>query len=466
MRALTFCLLLVFCCAASVQAASVSVLYKRDSDTSLARLDPAAQAVLQSMEEKLIEGGLEVIQPSAKLYELLDQARGVVLNFSSEAGLTMTLDVSKGQRPNPGAGSTWAEIRLRAKIFLGPRILASYSSFGAVAFRGEAQERAFESAAKRAVDDISAKLLQKLDSEPAPAPAPAPSLVVPATEPAPPQAAVQAARGAKWALMVGVSDFTHAQGGEDGRHNLDGVTRDMQSVRTALSDLGVEQKRLIWLYNAEATTAGVRAALARLEAETAPEDLLYVYLSTHGLPKAEGLSRFGIPVTYDFRKDNFIDFEQIRAALGAMPAGNIIWLNDTCHSGLAAEGLVTVEVGARDFAVAPPAGFDVSKAAALKTGAKTKNIAVISSASGEQKAVDLGPQGGLFSSIFVQGVGRVAAGRQGLPSIYGFYKQHVDGKVQSGFHTMCTGAAAPGFCSQGTQQPVFGAQHDGKLIGM
>ncbi len=448
--------------AAPAQAASVSVLYKRDSETSLPRLDPAAQAVLQSMEEKLIDSGLTVIQPDAKLYALLDQARGVVLNFSAEAGLTMTLDVSKGQRPNPGADSTWAEVRLRAKIYSGTRILASSSAFGAVAFRGQAQERAFEAAAKRAVDDIAAKLLARLDAEPPAPPAPAPSLVVPPSEPAPPPSAVQPARGVKWALMVGVSDFTHAQGGESGHNNLDGVTRDMQTVRAALADLGVERQRLLWLYNAEATTAGVRAALAQLQAQTAPEDLVYVYLSTHGLPKADGLSRFGIPVTYDFRKDNFIDFEQFRTALAAMPAGNIIWLNDTCHSGLAAEGLVTVEVGARDFSVAPPAAFDVSKAASVQA----KNIAVISSASGEQKAVDLGPGGGLFSSIFVQGVARIVQAKQAPPSIYGFFKSHVDGKVQAGFHDMCSTAPLPGFCSQGTQQPVFGAQRDGKLIGM
>jgi len=450
---------LVLLAAGAAQAAPVSVLYKRESDTSLARLDPAAQAVLQAMEEKLLEGGMEVIQPEAALYALLDKALGVVVNFSPDAGLTMTIDASKTQRPNPGTESIWAEVRLRAKVYQGRKVLASFSAFGAVAFRGGAQERAFEVAAKRAVDDVAEKLVRKLEATPVLVAPPTPSLVVPAAEA--PSAEVRLPKGVKWGLMIGVSDFTHAQGGESGRHNLAGVAVDMLTVRKALTSLGVEPGRMAWLYNDKATTQGVREALQRLREQAQPDDLVYVYLSTHGLPKTEGLSRFGIPVTYDYRKDNFIDFEQIRAALGALPAQNIIWINDTCHSGLAAEGLVVVEVGARDFAVAPPSGFDVSKAADVRE----KNIAVLSSASGEQKAADLGAQGGLFSSVFASGAEQVATAQKQL-GIYNFYKLYVDGQVQAAFRKICSEAQPPSLCSQGTQQPVFGAQQGGKLIGM
>lgn len=436
---------------------NVSVLYKRDTDASLPRLDPVAQAALQAMEERLIDSGLAVIQPSAEVYGRLDAAAGVVLNFSTDAGLTLTLDTAKGQRPNPGAESTWAEVRLRVKVYAGPRVLASLSGFGAVAHKAGAQERAYEVAAKRAVGDVAEKLLTRLES--APAPEPQPSLVVPPAE-APPVDARRAS-GAKWALMVGVSDFTHAQGGESGRFNLAGVAVDMLSVRKALTSLGVQDQHMIWLYNDKATTKGVRQALQTLMARVRPDDLVYLYLSTHGLPKADGLSRFGIPVTYDYRKDNFIDFEEIRTALAALAAQDIIWINDTCHSGLATEGLVTVEVGGRDFAVAPPSAFDVSKAAAVRE----KNIAVLSSATGEQKAADLGGQGGLFSSVFAAGAMDVAAGGKPL-GVYSFYKRYVDGKVQETFHRLCRESQPPGFCVQGTQQPVFGAQQDGKRIAL
>lgn len=450
--------LLVLVCT-QAWAASVSVLYKRDSGASLPRLDPVSQAVLQSMEEKLIDSGMAVIQPKAEVYALLDSATGVIVNFSADAGLSMTIDAAKGQRPNPGTDSTWAEVRLRVKVFSGPRVLASLSGFGAVAHKAGAQERAYEVAAKRAVEDVAEKLLKRLDSNPPPAPQPQPSLVVPPTEAAPADTLKPA--GTKWALMVGVSDFTRAQGGENGNVNLPGVAVDMLAVRKALTELGVQDSRMLWLFNEKATTQGVRQALQTLKAKTGPDDLVYLYLSTHGLPKADGLSRFGIPVTYDFRQDSFIDFEEIRTTLASLAAQDIIWINDTCHSGLAAEGLVTVEVGARDFAVAPPTAFDVSKAAAVRE----KNIAVLSSATGSQKAADLGSKGGLFSSVFAAGAMEVAS--TGKPQgIYSFYKRYVDGKVQETFHKICRESQPPDFCTQGTQQPVFGAQQDGKRIAM
>lgn len=457
--ALAALLVLGLLVASEAWAAPVSVLYKRDSDASLSRLDPAAQAVLQAMEERLIDSGMTVIQPKAEVYAVLDSAAGVVVNFAADAGLTLTIDASKSQRPNPGTENAWAEVRLRVKAYSGPRVLASFSAFGAVAHRPGAQERAFEVAARRAVDDVAEKLLKKLDSTPPSAPAPQPSLVVPPSEAPPPD--VRKPAGAKWALMIGISDFTHAQGGESGRSNLAGVAVDMLAVRKALTELGVESSRMLWLYNDKATTLGVRQALRTLKAKVGPNDLVYLYLSTHGLPKADGLSRFGIPVTYDFRSDSFIDFEEIRAALAALSAQDIIWINDTCHSGLAAEGLVTVEVGARDFAVAPPSAFDVSKAAAVRE----KNIAVLSSATGDQKAADLGAKGGLFSSVFAAGALEVAS--SGKPQgVYSFYKRYVDGRVQETFHKLCRGSQPPDFCTQGTQQPVFGAQQDGKRIAM
>jgi len=458
LRPLVLALLLVLL-PTQAWAENMSVLYKRDSDASLPRLDPAAQAVLQAMEERLIDSGITVVQPKAEIYAVLDSAAGVVMNFAADAGLTLTIDASKSQRPNPGTENTWAEVRLRVKAYSGPKVLASFSAFGAVAHRPGAQDRAFEVAARRAVDDVAEKLLKKLDSSPPPAPAPQPSLVVPPSQ-APP-ADVHLPTGAKWPLMFGISDFTHAQGGESGRYNLTGVAVDMLTVRKALTELGVESSRMLWLYNDKATTQGVRQALQTLKAKVGPEDLVYLYLSTHGLPKAEGLSRFGIPVTHDFRRDNYIDFEEIRAALASLAAQDIIWINDTCHSGLAAEGLVIVEVGARDFAVAPPSGFDVSKAAAVRE----KNIAVLSSATGDQKAADLGSKGGLFSSVFAAGAMEVASSGKPL-GIYAFYKRYVDGRVQETFHRLCRENQPPGFCAQGTQQPVFGAQQDGKRIAM
>lgn len=462
-------LLLLLAGAGSLAAAAqlpVTVLYKKDTASSASRLDPAVQSALQVFDEKFIAAGFHVIQPEPRIYEILDKAQGVVVTFAADAGYSVLLDLVKSKRPYSGTEMTYAEVRIRVRVYHGRNVLASSNELGSVAFKNAgAEDKAFEAAARRAVSKAMDGIVERLSVIPPAQPTSAPSLLVGNDVPAPLDSEIISPAGKKWALMVGVADFsnvrkTSGMGGSD----LPGVSVDMQAIRKSLTDIGVDASRMIWLYNSQATTKNVRDALQKLSESTAPDDLVYIYLSTHGMSKDGGLSRFGIPITYDFTRENFIDFEQFRSAIGSMQANNIIWINDTCHSGLATEGLVTVEIGSRDFGIVPPGSFDVSAAADLKD----KNIAVLSSATGAQKAADMGARGGLFSSVFVAGLQVAQSSRGKLPSAYQFFKEHLDGKVQAGYRELC--AKPPRdekLCTQeGGQQPVFASQRQGKLLRM
>lgn len=445
----------------------ITVMYKKDTVTSADRLDPAVQSALQVFEEKFLEAGYRVIQPDPKIYDRLDRAQGVVVTFAADAGYSLLLDLVKGKRPYSGTEMTYAEVRIRARIYHGRLVLASVNELGSVAYKSAgAEDKAFESAARRSVQKAAIAIAERLQASPPAISMPSPSLVLDSAGAMPVEVQAAVPTGNKWALMIGVSDFQHVCriSGMCG-NPLPGVKVDMQSMRAALSSLGVAESRMTWLLDDQATTGNVRRALARIREVAEPDDLVYIYLSTHGMPKEGGLSGFGIPITYDFTQNNFIDFEEFRSAIGALRANNVIWINDTCHSGLAAEGLVTIEIGSRDFGIAPPSAFDPSAAASLKS----KNIAVLSSATGNQKAADLGPKGGLFSAVFASGVRQLseAGGRQ-LPSIYAFYKDQVDGKVQSAFRELCSEKPVrdPRLCAQGAQQPVFAAQNAGKQLRM
>lgn len=445
----------------------LTVLYKKDTQTSADRIDPAVQSALQAFDEKFIEAGYRVVQPEPKIYETLDKAQGVVVTFSADAGYSLLLDLVKSKRPYSGTEMTYAEVRIRVRVYHGRNVLASTSGLGSVAYKNAAAEdKAFESAARRAVAKATDAVVERLQAAPVPAQAAAaPSLVVSDNVPPPPESATVSPAGKKWALMVGIADFSHIckTTGICG-NPLPGVKVDMQTMKAALSGLGVEGERMTSLFDDKATTANVRKALATLKDATTPDDLVYIYMSTHGIPKDGGLSGFGIPVTYDFTPDRFIDFEEVRTAIGAIGANNVIWINDTCHSGLAAEGFVTVEIGSRDFGIASPGAFDASAAANLRN----KNVAILSSATGSQKAADLGERGGLFSSIVAAGIRQMTTAGRPLPAIYSFFKEQVDGKVQSAFRDMCSEKSARNtkLCTQGSQQPVFAAQKDGKLLRM
>lgn len=443
----------------------VTVLYKKDTTTSAERLDPAVQSALQAFDEQLLEAGFRVIQPDPKVYEALDKAKDVVVTFSPEAGYSVLLDLTKSQRPYAGTDKTYAEARIRARVYHGRNVLASVAELGVTAYKSAgASDKAFEIAAKNAVTKAVAQITDKLTGAPPPQPSTPASLLVDAGTPVPNDAQIITPTGKKWALMVGVSDFTHVCriSGLCG-NSLPGVKVDMQAMKKTLADVGVSSDRMTWLFNEQATTTNIKKALDALRQNTAPDDLVYIYLSTHGMSKEGGLSGFGVPVTWDMTKENFIDFEALRMAIGALNATNIIWINDTCHSGLAAEGLVTIEIGSRDFGIAPPGAFNASVAADLKS----KNLVVISSATGDQKAADLGSQGGLFSSIFSAGIQQTLTAGQRPPSAWGFFKEHLDGKVQAAFKRadFCNSARRdPKLCTQGTQQPVFASQREGKLL--
>lgn len=445
----------------------ITVLYKKDTATSADRLDPAVQSALQTLDEKLLDANFHVIQPDPKIYEQLDRAQGVVVTFSPAAGYSLLLDVVKSKRPYSGTDMTYAEVRIRTRVFHGRSVLASYAELGTVAYKNTgAEDKAFEAAARRAADRAVSKIADRLASAPQLAQIDeAVSLVVDSSTPAPSPSQTIATVGKKWALMIGVSDFSQVRKKTGwGVSDLDGVKIDMQSMRKVFKDLGVEEERLIWLFNEKATTKNILSSFQKIKESSGPEDLVYIYLSTHGIPKQEGLSGFGIPVTYDMGVDNFIDFENFRKSISELKSNNIIWINDTCHSGMATQGMMTVEVGARGVSVVPQGSFRAAAAA----GISGKNIAVFSSATEKQWAADLGPSGGLFTAIFTAGISQMLSTKEsGAMSAYGFYKSHVDGKVQAKFKDICGNNKSDPMCTQeGGQQPVFAAQKDGKLLKM
>lgn len=73
----------------------------------------------------------------------------------------------------------------------------------------------------------------------------------------------------------------------------------------------------------------------------------------------------------------------------------------------------------------------------------------------------------MFTSIIAAGIRQMLSAKDVGPlSAYGFFKNHIDGKVQAKFKDVCLKDPKIEFCHQGVQQPVFAAQKDGKLLKM
>lgn len=445
MRSRLLLLLALLCSASTVLAQSlpVSILYKRESADSAQRLDAASQSALQTLEEKLIEAGFSVIQPDPKLYAELDRATGVIINFAEDAGLAMTVDLIRSKRPESNSDRTWAEVRMKVRLFSGRRVLASLSQNDQISYRGSAEEKAFEAAARRAAGALTEKLSSKLLN--APPPEPAPTVAAPLA--APDISAQPLQQPAKrWAVLFGVSDFSNVAKLSDLEvSNLPGVSGDMIAMKKIVASYGIAPDNTFYLLNKDATTAALRKALESIASLSSPSDQVFIYLSSHGMPKEEGISGMGYPVTYDTRiniKSTMIDFEEIQQRLRAMPAGRILWVADTCHAGGAAEGMKVVEFSTRNIGIKKA---NNALSPELAAAAANKDMAVLTASRADQTAIDDPSSGhGLFTHFFTQ-----ALQKDGKRSIYRLYKEDLEDAVASTAKNRYQHKQQPGFARSG-----------------
>lgn len=437
---------------------TLTVLYKRESAQSAERTDTAVQAALISFERELIDGGVEIIQPDAKTYAVLDKAAGAIVTFSADAGISLLVDAVKTTRPNPGTDNAFAEVRMRARLFHGRKVLAALAGSGQVGFRSGSEDKAFEVAADRAVKQLIGKVMEKLESAPEIQAAAQVDLSTSATESALSKDGAQSAASVtklpkpanKWALLVGVSDFSNVrkQNPGAGVDNLPGVAGDINLVRKTVLDLNVPANQIKVLLDKDATTASLRAALRELNAKTGPDDLVVFYIASHGMPKQEGISGFGYPVTYDTRfndKASVIDFEEIQAQLKSMPARKVLWIADTCHSGGATIGLPVVEISTRAIRLGKSV-TGLSTRAATR-GIEDKDLVVLSSAREDQVALEDGQNG-----LFTLKLSEALTSTRGADSIYKIYKDYLEVQVPARSREL-----NPGY----SQQPAFAGSGKG-----
>jgi hypothetical protein len=442
-----FCVALALTLATLVHAQSVTVLYKRSSEQSMPRTDTAVQSALSAFERELIDRGVQVMQPDAKTYAVLDRAPDTIVTFSTDAGLSLLVDAIKTSRPNPGTDNAFAEVRLRARLFSGRQVLSSLAGSGQVGYRLGSEDKAYEIAAERAVKKLVDAVMGKLEQAPRTS-APAKLNEVPELN------ATALAKPAKtWGLLVGVANFSNVRklNPRAGVDDLKGVTGDVALVKKTLRQLNVPDNQLKVLADSDASTAALRSALRDLSAKAGPDDLVVFYLASHGMPKQEGISGFGYPVTYDTKfsdKSSIIDFEELQSLLKALPAKRVLWIADTCHSGGATLGLPVVEISSRGVRLGKAVTGLSTRAAT--TGTDEKDFAVLSSAREDQVALEDGDNG-LFTLMLANGL----LNTKGAESIYRVYKSHLEQQVPERSRQL-----DPGY----SQQPSFARSGKGDAI--
>jgi hypothetical protein len=135
-----------------------------------------------------------------------------------------------------------------------------------------------------------------------------------------------------WLFAVGISKYRH-QNIDLAYASKDAL--DFYNFMLASGSEHIKRQRAVLLLNIQATRANIIGKFTRFMKRTMPEDLVIVYLATHGLPDPE-INELNF-VAYDTDLNNLlatgVSQSDIARALTYGRAKKVLIILDSCHSG-------------------------------------------------------------------------------------------------------------------------------------
>lgn len=231
----------------------------------------------------------------------------------------------------------------------------------------------------------------------------------------PPRVARSAYVREKWALVVGIGQFkdTHIP-------SLKYPAKDARDLAAALVDPTVgrfKKDHVVLLTDELATTVKIRSSIEEIANSAMPEDLVLIFLSSHGASGERDLGNEGHFVTYDAVLDDLhptaIPMREFTGDVrNRIRAGRKVVLLDTCYSGQAdADGKGMEMVGAAQHKSA----VDLSGYGAVVITSSSKN---------EQSYESDNISNGYFTYFLIKALSQ-DAGRTSVKTIYGYLQDHV-----------------------------------------
>lgn len=144
------------------------------------------------------------------------------------------------------------------------------------------------------------------------------------------QARAQAQSQPRQALLIGLSQYLPSVGAPP----LTGVPYDMASAERIARGMGIEASQIVSLRDAQATKAGILAALERLNAQAPEGARALVYFSGHGTRYFDNSAQGCVEglLTYEGQTITHREFAQALQGLNQR-ADKVITFFDACHSG-------------------------------------------------------------------------------------------------------------------------------------
>ena len=252
----------------------------------------------------------------------------------------------------------------------------------------------------------------------------------------------------KWALVVGVQQFQ-----DPAIPTLHFTAKDAHDFAASLEDpqfgrFKPENVRV--LVDKQATVRGIREGIGWLRERVKPEDLVVIYVSTHGSPKTMD----ALGVSYIIANDTeleppeklysssyqMVDF--VEDLNRDIPAKRLAVFIDTCHSGAAIRQAQTVDNESPDSVT----GFS----GAFRSFELGPGRAVLTASRAEEESWESARiENGYFTHYLIEAMHR-QNGMSTVKALADYVRDHVKAAVENDLHH--------------SQTPVFGASEQGDTI--
>jgi uncharacterized caspase-like protein len=219
------------------------------------------------------------------------------------------------------------------------------------------------------------------------------------------------------ALVIGLSDYSAVRKQGINISDLKGVKRDTDVVIESLQQMGYQGDRLRVMRDAQATSSALRGELKRLRAEAGPEDQLVLFISGHGGDRQFSASGFGMPVLADYRENDpaLLDFWELQSLVKNLPC-RVVWINDTCHSGGAAQSVNSVVLSSRGVGFKGTVrGPDAGTVA--RSAGPGQDFAIITASAAHEVSWETQSEGGVFTSAMFRAL-RASRGEVPLGKLF------------------------------------------------
>jgi len=234
----------------------------------------------------------------------------------------------------------------------------------------------------------------------------------------------------KWALVVGVNAFR-----DKTIRTLNYAAKDAADFHAALTDPEIgrfEPAKVRLLLDSDATLSAVRSGIGWLRSTVGPDDLVVIYMASHGSPREFDPNGVSYVLLHDTDSSSA---ETVYASALQMidlaedltrdlTAGRVVLILDTCYSGDAARLR-------RSRGLRPDAGADrVLFAPALSGFATAGGRLIIAAASGDQPSFESQDrQNGYFTYFLVDAL-RKSQGQWSFRRLFDEVHENVSSSVQ------------------------------------